>query len=570
MKMPRLWKNRRAMEGDGAIVVDGARKATGGRSRNRVVMAMAVLFGIYAAIGARLVHLGLVEEEVVNLPQSRATASRPDLVDRNGEVLATDIKTASLFAEPRRIAYIDETIEKLQTVLPDLDYEQAYRRLDSDAGFVWLRRQLSPRQQSEILALGIPGLGFRTEKRRFYPGGATAAHILGLVNIDNQGIAGMEKYVDEQGLADLQALGLAGPDTLNPVRLSIDLRVQHVLHDELTQAMERHQAIAAGGVVLNARTGEVMAMASLPDYDPNNPFNALEKDRLNRMSAGVFEMGSTFKLFTTSMALDSGLVGINDKFDATRPLRIGGHTIRDFHGKGRVLSVPEIFIYSSNIGTAKMADVVGVEGHREFLKRIGILDRIETELPEVAHPTEPAKWKKINSVTISFGHGVATTPLQTATAAAAMLNGGKLIPPTFLPRTEEEANAIAEKVISEETSAAVRYLFRYNTEKGSGRRAEVPGYHVGTKTGTAEKVVNGRYSNDTRFNTFIASFPANDPDYVVFVVLDEPKPEKPGMSATSGITNAPLAGNIIRRTAPLLGVQPDFGHESEALLVSYQ
>ncbi|MCT7375007.1 penicillin-binding protein 2 [Chelativorans sp. EGI FJ00035] len=572
MKMPRLWKNRRPAkaEGEGAIVVEGARKAIGGRSRNRVVMAMAVLFGIYAAIGARLVHLGMVEEEVVNLPQSRATASRPDLVDRNGEVLATDIKTASLFAEPRRIAYIDETIEKLQTVLPDLDYEQAYRRLDSDAGFVWLRRQLSPRQQSEILALGIPGLGFRTEKRRFYPGGPTASHILGLVNIDNQGIAGMEKYVDEQGLADLQALGLAGPDTLNPVGLSIDLRVQHVLHDELVQAMERHQAIAAGGVVLNARTGEVMAMASLPDYDPNNPYNALEKDRLNRMTAGVFEMGSTFKLFTTSMALDSGLVSMNDKFDATRPLRIGGHTIRDFHGKGRVLSVPEIFIYSSNIGTAKMADVVGIEGHREFLDRIGILDRVKTELPEVARPTEPAKWKKINSVTISFGHGVATTPLQTATAAAAMLNGGKFIPPTFLPRTEEEANAIAEQVISEQTSAAVRYLFRYNTEKGSGRRAEVPGYYVGTKTGTAEKVVNGRYSNNTRFNTFIASFPANDPDYVVFVVLDEPKPEKPGLSATSGITNAPLAGNIIRRAAPLLGVQPDFGHESEALLVSYQ
>ncbi|MCO0638174.1 penicillin-binding transpeptidase domain-containing protein, partial [Lutimaribacter sp. EGI FJ00014] len=197
----------------------------------------------------------------------------------------------------------------------------------------------------------------------------------------------------------------------------------------------------AGGVVLNARTGEVMAMASLPDYDPNNPYNALEKDRLNRMTAGVFEMGSTFKLFTTSMALDSGLVSMNDKFDATRPLRIGGHTIRDFHGKGRVLSVPEIFIYSSNIGTAKMADVVGIEGHREFLDRIGILDRVKTELPEVARPTEPAKWKKINSVTISFGHGVATTPLQTATAAAAMLNGGKFIPPTFLPRTEEEANA---------------------------------------------------------------------------------------------------------------------------------
>ncbi|WP_048648180.1 peptidoglycan D,D-transpeptidase FtsI family protein [Nitratireductor soli] len=550
--------------------MDGARKARGGRAQNRVVMAMAVIFGIYAAIGGRLVMLAVQDEPVASLPAARVTASRPDLVDRNGEVLATDIKTASLFAEPRRIVDIDEAIEKLSTVLPDLNYQQAYRRLDSDAGFVWLRRQLSPRQQADILALGIPGLGFRTEKRRFYPGGPTASHILGLVNIDNKGIAGIEKFVDDQGLADLQATGLAVAGHMEPVRLSIDLRVQHIIRDELASAMERYNAIAAGAVMLNARTGEVIGMASLPDYDPNNPFNALEKDRLNRMSAGVYEMGSTFKLFTTSMALDSGLVGISDRFDATKPLRIGGHTINDFHGKRRVLTVPEIFIYSSNIGTAKMADVVGIEGHRAFLKRIGLLDRVQTELPEVARPTEPSVWKKINSVTISFGHGVATTPLQTAMAAAAMLNGGKLIPPTFLPRSEQEANAIAEQVISPRTSELVRYLFRYNTEKGSGRRAEVPGYFVGTKTGTAEKVVNGRYANDVRFNTFIAGFPANDPDYVVFVVIDEPKPERPGNAATSGLNAGPMAGNIVRRAAPLLGVKPEFSHQSDALLVSQQ
>lgn len=574
MRMSGLWCFRKGGRADEqappAIVVEGRRKATGGRARGRVFMTMAALFCVYGAIGGRLVQLGLTEEPQVQLPQSRPMASRPDLVDRNGAVLATDIKTASLFAEPRRIVDVDEAIEKLRRVLPDLDYEQTYHRLSSDAGFVWLRRQLSPRQQSQILALGVPGLGFRTEKRRFYPGGETASHILGLVNIDNKGIAGIEKYVDDQGLADLQALGLAGPDTLEPVRLSIDFRVQHVLHDELMQAMDRYRAIAAGGVILNARTGEVMAMASLPDYDPNNPYNALEKDRLNRMSAGVFEMGSTFKLFTTAMALDSELVDLDDHFDASKPLRIGGFTINDFHGKRRVLSVPEVFIYSSNIGTAKMADVVGIKGHRQFLKRMGLLDRMETELPEVAHPTEPREWKKLHSITISYGHGVATTPLQTAMAAVATVNGGKLFPPTFLPRTEEEANAIATQVISPETSAKVRYLMRLNVEKGSGRRAEVPGYYVGGKTGTAEKVVNGRYAHDKRFNAFIAQFPANDPDYVVLVMLDEPKPEREGIGATSGLNTAPTVGNIIRRAAPLLGVEPDFGHEGEALLVSYQ
>lgn len=564
------FKLRSRKKAPAAISIQGSAKRGGGRARNRLFMTMGVVFAIYGAIGVRLIQLGVIEEPVVNLPQSRPTASRPDILDRNGEVLATDIKTASLFAEPRRIVDIDEAIEKLQTVLPDLNYNQTYRRLDSQAGFVWLRRQLSPRQQADILALGVPGLGFRTEKRRFYPGGSTASHILGLVNIDNKGIAGMEKYIDDQGLADLQALGLAGPDTLEPVKLSIDLRAQHVLHDELAGALERYHAVAAGGVVLDARTGEVVAMASLPDYDPNNPYNALEKDRLNRMSAGVFEMGSTFKLFTTAMALDSGLVGLNSTFDATKPLRVGRFTINDFHGKRRVLTVPEIFIYSSNIGTAKMAEVVGVPAHRDFLKRTGLLDRMKTELPEVAQPTEPKEWKRLHSITISYGHGVATTPLQTAVAAVAMVNGGKYIPPTFLKRTEEEAMQVAEQVISPDTSAKIRYLFRLNVEKGSGSRAGVPGYYVGGKTGTAEKVVSGRYSNDKRFNAFLAAYPSNDPRYVVAIVIDEPEPERPGIGATSGLNTAPVAGNVIRRTAALLGVEPDFGHESESLLVSYQ
>lgn len=571
MSMLRLLGRKRSSEpaGTGRIVLEGSRGRSGG-SHGRVVMAMGVVFAIYAAIGVRLVHLGMGEEPGVNLPSNQASASRPDIVDRNGEVLATDIKTASLFAEPRRIVDVDEAIEKLLTVLPDLEYEQAYRRLDSDAGFVWLKRQLSPRQQADIMALGIPGLGFRTEKRRFYPGGPTASHILGLVNVDNKGIAGMEKWVDEQGLADLQALGLAARDTLEPVQLSIDLRVQYLLREELVSAVDRYKAVAAGGVVLNARTGEVVAMASVPDFDPNNPYNALEKDRLNRMSAGVFEMGSTFKVFTTAMALDSGLVSINDSFDATRPLRFGRFTINDFHGKRRVLSVPEVFIYSSNIGTAKMADVVGIEGHREFIKKIGLLDKMDTELPEVARPTEPAEWKKLNSVTISYGHGMATTPLQTAVAGAAMINGGKFIPPTFLRRSEVEAEQVATQVISERTSQQMRYLFRLNSEKGSGRRADVEGYNVGGKTGTAEKVVNGRYSNDVRFNAFIAGFPINDPDYLVLVIIDEPKPEREGIGATAGLNAAPMVRNIIRRAAPLLGVKPDFGHEAEALLVSTQ
>ncbi|MEP9388695.1 penicillin-binding protein 2 [Mesorhizobium sp. KR9-304] len=567
------WLRRRKIEAAasaGSIVVEGARKATGGKAKNRVVMTMAVFFGIYATIAGRLIYFGMQDPADSGGPASRVTASRPDIVDRNGEVLATDIKTASLFAEPRRVVDADEVIEKLATVLPDIEVEQTYHKLKSGAGFVWLKRQLTPKQQNEIIQLGLPGIGFRTEKRRFYPAGPTISHIVGLTNIDNQGISGLEKYIDDQGLADLQASGLAIAKDLNPVKLSIDLRVQHIVHDELTQAMERYHAIAAGAVVLNAKTGEVVAMVSVPDYDPNNPYNAHEKDRLNRMSAGTYEMGSTIKSFTTAMALDSGLANLESRFDASRPLRIGRFTIKDFHGKGRVLTLPEVFIYSSNIGSAKEADMVGIEGHREFLKRMGLLTRMRTELPEVATPTEPKEWKKVNSITIAFGHGMSTTPLQTAVGAAALMNGGKLIQPTFLPRSEAEAGAVAEQVVEEKTSADMRYLYRLNAEKGSGKRAEVPGFRVGGKTGTAEKVVNGRYSSTVRFNAFLAAFPMDDPQYIVLSIIDEPKPEKPGMGATSGLNAAPIVANIIRRSGALLGVKPEFGHESGATVVSYQ
>jgi cell division protein FtsI (penicillin-binding protein 3) len=565
-----LLRRRKKTAEDGSIVVDAARKATGGKARTRIVMTMAVFFAIYSAIAGRLVYLGLQNPDLSDGPQSRVTASRPDIVDRNGEVLATDIRTASLFAEPRRIVDADEAIEKLSTVLPEIDYEQTYRKLKSGAGFVWLQRQLTPKQQADILALGVPGLGFRTEKRRFYPSGETSSYVVGLTNIDNQGISGMEKYIDEQGLSDLQASGLAVARDLKPVKLSIDLRVQHVVRDEIAAGLERYRAMGAGAVVLNVKTGEVIAMASVPDFDPNNPYNAQDKDRLNRMSAGLYEMGSTFKSFTSAMALDSGKATMASRFDASHPIRVGHQAIHDFHGKNRVLSLPEVFLYSSNIGSAREAELVGIEGHREFLHRLGILDKMQTELPEVARPTEPKVWKQVNSFTIAFGHGVSTTPLQAAVGCAALMNGGYLIQPTFLVRSEQDAMAVAKKVVSEKTVEGMRYLYSLNAEKGSARNARVPGYRVGGKTGTAEKVINGRYSKDLNFNTFVAAFPMDDPQYLVFTIADAPHPEKPGMTDVAAANAGVIAGNIIRRSAAMLGVKPDFSHENGATLVSYQ
>jgi cell division protein FtsI (penicillin-binding protein 3) len=541
------------------------------QTRNRIMLAVAVFAIAYLAIIGRLVMFGIMEQAptgAFNDPNAGVATSRPDLVDRNGEILATDIKMASLYAEPRNILDPDEATELITSVLPDLDATALRKKLSGDAGFVWIKREITPTQRKQIHDLGIPGVGFLSENRRFYPGGPTAAHIVGLVNVDNQGIAGLEKYVDDRWLSDLHQAGFARGEDLEPVKLSVDLRVQHILRDELTAAIERYQAIAATGIVLNVKTGEVLAMVSLPDFDPNDPIDANKPDRLNRTSAGAFEVGSIFKSFTFAMALDSGAVTLQDRIDASRPIHVGRFTINDFHGKNRVLTVPEVFIYSSNIGSARMALKVGGERQKAYLERFGFTRKVKTDLPEVALPILPKKWSELTTMTVAFGHGMAVTPLQVAVADAALVNGGKLIPPTFLGRTEEQAAGLGEQVVSRETSDALRYLFRLNVEKGSGKRAAVPGYQVGGKTGTAEKVENGRYSAQKRLNSFLAAFPMDDPQYVVLVVLDEPKAEKQGGGTTAAANAAPTVSAVIRRAAALLGVEPREAGEAGPIMVS--
>ncbi|MBZ5758523.1 MULTISPECIES: peptidoglycan D,D-transpeptidase FtsI family protein [Rhizobium] len=563
--------NGKPVDALASAVVEGSRKRKTGQARSRVLL-LSVSFGVvYCIIGARLVEYGTAMPDTVSsiLPADRLMASRPDIVDRNGALLATDIRTVSLFAEPNKIVDVDDAVEKLSTVLPDLDLKGTYKKLSTNTShFAWLKRQLTPKQQSQILALGIPGIGFRPEKRRFYPGGPTASHILGYVNIDNRGVMGMEKYIDDQGLADLAAVGMTSNEPLEPVKLSIDVRVQAIARDVVTKAVVNFKAKGGGAIVLDVKTGEVIAMASAPDFDPNEPNASAAEGWLNRMSNGTFEMGSTFKTFTMAMALDSGKVTLRDAFDASAPIRIGGFVIHDFHGQGRVLTVPEIFQYSSNIGTAKIADLVGIDAHKEFLTRLGLLTRMPTELPEVKTPSQPKVWKKINSITISFGHGVSTTALQTAVAGAALVNGGKLIEPTFLPRTAEQADLVAKTVIKKSTSDDVRFLLDFNGSKGSGRAARVPGYDVGSKTGTADKVVNGRYSHTANFNTFLAAFPIDNPRYVVMSFCDEPMTGEHG-GTISAYTAAPIARDIIARSAAILGVKPKFGEGGSALLVSY-
>ncbi len=522
-----------------------------------VALGFACIFG---GIGAKLVYLGFKPE-----PQSlrraateAASRPRPEILDRNGEVLATDIKVMSVFAEPRRIIDKDEAVELLTAVLPDVNAKELRERLGSRKGFVWVKRGIKPKEQEEVFRLGLPGIGFLPENKRVYPNGPVAAHVLGFTNVDNIGIAGMEKHIDGLGLSDLTMAGFRIDQAdLKPVRLSIDLRVTHAIRDELEKGIERFKAKAGAAAILDVNTGEVIALASLPDYDPNNPVDALETTRINRLNVGVYEMGSTFKAISIAMAMEANKVNLNSRVDARESLRYGKFTIHDFHAQHRVLTVPEVFTYSSNIGTARMALMVGVEGHKAFLRKMGQLDRLRTELPESAEPLVPKRWSELNTITIAFGQGLNVAPLQAMMAVGALSNGGQLINPTFLKRSEDEARANAPQVVRPEVSEALRYLMRLNAEKGSARTVDIRGYFVGGKTGTADKIVRGRYAKDRVFTTFMAIAPADKPRYLFLTLMDEPQalPETQGYR-TAAWNSGAVTGKIIERVANMLNLPP--------------
>ncbi|MGI9371634.1 MAG: peptidoglycan D,D-transpeptidase FtsI family protein [Hyphomicrobiales bacterium] len=529
-----------------------------GRKRARLVIGV---FGLcFLAIGVRIGQLTVLGERadpIKTASVSKSTSLRPDIVDRTGLVMATDLRMWSLFANPRKILDVDEAIEELLTVFPKEDIAELRRRLTAKKGFIWLKRELSERVKNQVHDLGVPGFGFRSETKRIYPMGSVAAHVIGFADVDSQGLAGVEKFLDGRGRLYAASLSLPGKNTSTPVELSIDARAQHALTDELRKAVEYFSAKGAIGVIMDVHTGEMIAASSLPDFDPNDPKVALEKDRINRFSGGVFELGSVFKAVTFAMALDAGTSTLKSRYDARSPIYVGGSSIDDFHPQRRILTVPEVFTYSSNIGTAKMALGVGLAGHQAFLKKMGFFERLRTEVAEAAAPLKPRKWRRVSTMTASFGHGISVQPLQLLAAGAALMNGGKLIKPTFLKRDKAFADEIAVQVIRPETSRKMRYLYRLNVTKGTARKAKVEGYAVGGKTGTAEKVIGGRYSKQHRFNSFLGAFPMDDPRYAIIVSIDEPQPRKETHGyATSGWNAVPTAGKVIKRLAPILGVLP--------------
>lgn len=532
------------------IAFESPKKQAIETARTRLLIGGALMAAAFFVVGARLFELAVFSDNAdLRRAASReiarpATMARTDIVDRNGVLLATSLTTPSLFADPRKIADPLDAARRIVEVLPDLSEEVVAARLASGKSFVWLRRNLTPRQQFEVNRLGIPGLEFEREERRVYPHGRLAGHVVGFTNVDNVGLAGVEKSMDA---------AISGGDT--PLQLSLDIRVQQILRQELAGQIEKFKAIGGGGIVLDVETGEVIAMVSLPDFDPNAAGQAPDETRFNRNTLGVYELGSVFKIFNHAIALENGVVSFASRYDATKPIRIARFTISDFHPEKRWLTVPEIFQHSSNIGSAKIALDIGAQTQRSYLGHLGLLRRTSIELPEQAQPMYPAQWREISTMTISYGHGIAVSPLHLVSAVAAVVNGGILRPATLVAR--DAAPAVGTQVFSAETSDKMRRLLRLVVETGTGRNADAKGYLVGGKTGTAEKQVNGAYKRNALISSFVGAFPVTAPRFVVYAMLDEPKgiPESFGY-ATGGWTAAPVVRGVVARMAPLYGIAP--------------
>ncbi|HWK33474.1 MAG TPA: penicillin-binding protein 2 [Hyphomicrobium sp.] len=524
-----------------------------------LIATLAVVIAFFA-VGAQLVRLALLGQGELSSSLNETVAqsfARPDIVDRNGRLLATDVEVYSLFADPARVIDRDEVIEKLTTVLTDLDRASLRKDLsDRNRRFVWLRRGLSPRLAQQVHNLGLPGLDFRRELRRAYPGGRLAGHVIGYVNIDNKGVAGIERYVDEVvGVESVQAAMIAERP---PVRLSIDIGVQHAVEAELASAVERFEAKGAAAIVLDVTNGEVLASASLPTVDPARPGMSLEPGNLDKISSSTFELGSVFKTLTVAMALDRAQVTPETSLDVRKELTSGRFTIKDLHSAGRPLSVAEIFIRSSNVGAAMLALQAGTQNFQQFLGRLSLLDAMKTEAGPVAPPQLPKRWGEIETITIAYGHGIAMAPLQFAAAAASIVNGGQKVSPTFIKRPISAGQADIP-LLSAETSARMRTMMRRNVAEpiGTGKRAEVPGYEVGGKTGTAEMPGPGGYREKAVISSFLAAFPMDEPRYLVFTLLFEPKGTKEsGGEVLASRNAAPTTARIVSRIGPLLGMLP--------------
>lgn len=529
-----------------------------GRRRLRVVAASFAI--AFCSISLRLVDMvdwhrdaGQSQQAAVPaapiepLPESATDDGvRAEIVDRNGLVLATNMRVPGVHADPSLLADKAAAARQLAAILPGVDQADLQRRLESGRRFAWIKHRITPEEQAAVLELGLPGVGFSMGDQRVYPKEQLASHVTGFVDVDGRGLSGIERYFDDR-------LRRGG----EPVVLSLDLRIQQIVREELADAYHRFQAIGANAMVLDRTTGELLSMVSLPDFDPNRVGDARKIEYLNRNTGGVYELGSVFKLLTIAAALDSGQVNLHDKFDATGKLQIGRYRIGDDHAKNRWLSVPEIFEYSSNIGAARMAFAAGGGPLLEsFFRRVGFYGPADIEIAEAVRSRTPKRWPDVTVATSAFGHGIAVTPLQFLDAASGLVGDGTRVPTTLVKRAAT-AELPHTRFVDARTADMMRWLMWLVVEQGTGTRAKLNSYLIGGKTGTAEKPEGRGYSGNKVLASFLGAFPIDAPRYLVLVSLDEPQGDASSHGLrVGGWTAAPVAASIIDRIGPILGVPP--------------
>ncbi|MEQ9259130.1 MAG: penicillin-binding protein 2 [Roseovarius sp.] len=542
-----------------------------GRARTRAEGRLLVLglffFCAFAVIGGRMGVLANTEpaEPRASVAGADILAQRADIVDRKGRILATNFETHSLYVQTEELIEPERTAEALAEIFPEMDKADLLAKFTGKSKFHWIRKKLSPEQKQAVHDIGEPGLHFGPRETRLYPNGRLAAHVLGGASFGREGVwaaevigvAGIEKYFDER---------LRDPAHGNqPLQLSLDLSVQAAVERVLAGGMTLLNAKGAAAILMDVQTGELIALASLPDFDPNDrprpptEGNPSDSPLFNRAVQGVYELGSTFKIFTVAQAMDLGLINASTVIDTRGPIRWGKHTLNDYHNYGPSLTATQVIVKSSNIGTARIAQQVGGVRQKEFLGKLGLMEPTRIEMVEAAgvNPLWPSNWSELSTMTISYGHGISTSPLHLAAAYATIANGGRKVTPTLV---RQSAPQRGEQVMSEQSAARSMAMLRQVVTEGTASLAEVPGYAVGGKTGTADKPKErgGGYYEDKVIATFAGAFPAHDPRYVIVVSLDEPV-ETSGSEPrrTAGFTAVPVAAEIIRRVAPLMGLRPE-------------
>lgn len=536
--------------------IDGTRGSALDMARGRLVIVSAVFALLYILVAARLFDLTILQGELQRDSMHSAAAApvvapepeilRADIVDRNGVLLATSLETPSLYADPAMVASPAQAAQELTAALPDLRYDDVLQKLQRKGRFVWLKRNLTPEEQYKVLMIGEPGFAFKTERRRIYPQGELAAHMVGFSNVDGGGLAGVERSYNK-------LLAAGG----KPLVLSLDIRLQHILRREAMAQMKQFSGSGAAGVIMDVTNGEILAAVSLPDFDPHAPSAAEDSEIFNRLTLGVYELGSTFKLFSTAALLEKNGGRLDQTFDARESLVRGRFKINDYHAEKRVLTVPEVFMVSSNIGAALMGEYVGTAGLQDFYRDLGLLEPSPLTIEEVGKPLYPQPWRDLNTLTAAYGHGIAVSPLQLVTAAATVLGDGTQVLPTLVLGGDPSQKQRDLRVISPQTAHRMRQLMRLVVTDGTGKGADVPGYRVGGKTGTAEQPGRGGYDRKKLISSFLGVFPSDAPRYIVYVMVQDPKGTAASHGyATGGWVGAPAVKHIVEAMGPMMGIKP--------------